>query len=44
MKIMLSCGTLQQGGAERVISVLSKEFVEKGHEVKIILYYDRPVF
>ena len=44
MKLILSCGTLEQGGAERVISVLSNYLVENGHEVEILLYYDRPIF
>lgn len=33
-----------QGGAERVISVLSKKFCEKGLDVCILYYYDSEVF
>lgn len=44
MKIIISCGTMQQGGAERVISILTKKFLDKGHEVELLLYYDRPLF
>ena len=44
MKIMFADATLQRGGAERVISLLSNHFVNLGHEVKVALYYDRPIF
>lgn len=37
MKIVFVCDTLGAGGAERVISTLSNEFVDRGHEVSIIL-------
>jgi len=37
-------GTLSSGGAERVISILSKQMVEEDLEVEILTYYDRPVF
>lgn len=43
-KYIIVCGTLTQGGAERVISILSKEMVQKGFPVEILLYYDRPLF
>jgi GalNAc-alpha-(1->4)-GalNAc-alpha-(1->3)-diNAcBac-PP-undecaprenol alpha-1,4-N-acetyl-D-galactosaminyltransferase len=43
MKIQICIGTLTAGGAERVVSILSREFVEQGHEVEILLYYDRPI-
>lgn len=36
-------GTLMQGGAERVISILSKKMIEKGMDVSILLYYDREI-
>ena len=37
-------GTLMQGGAERVISILSKKMIENGLDVQILLYHDRPIF
>lgn len=37
-KILFVIQTLNKGGAERVVSNLSKEFVNLGHEVKIILF------
>lgn len=33
-----------QGGAERVISILSNALCTMGHQVEILLYYDRPIF
>lgn len=44
MKILFSDATLLHGGAERVISILANELVQMGHEVEILLYYDRPVW
>lgn len=43
-KILLFDGTLQQGGAERVISILSRHMVDAGYNVEILLYYDREIF
>ena len=37
-------GSLTQGGAERVISILSKNLSEEGYKVRILLYYDREIF
>lgn len=37
-------GTLRNGGAERVVSVLASEMAESGEPVEILTYYDRPVF
>lgn len=37
-------GSLMQGGAERVISILSKKMVENGMRVEILLYHDKPIF
>lgn len=39
MKILFCCGTLNQGGAERVISILASELSKQGHEVEVLLYY-----
>lgn len=44
MKILFSDATLLHGGAERVISILANELVNMGHEVEILLYYDRPIW
>ena len=43
-RIVFFCGTLMQGGAERVISVLSKKFCEIGLDVSILYYYDSEIF
>lgn len=37
-------GTLGNGGAERVISILSSKMAEQGMDVEVLTYYDRPVF
>lgn len=37
-------GTLGNGGAERVISILSNLMAQKGMNVEVLTYYDRPVF
>ena len=37
-------GTLKQGGAERVISILTRQMAQKNLDVKILLYYDEPIF
>ena len=37
-------GTLRNGGAERVVSVLASQMAEEGMEVEILTYYDKPVF
>lgn len=42
--LLIVGGTLQQGGAERIISVLSEEFLEYFAEVKIALWREAPVF
>lgn len=39
MKIMFVIGVLSNGGAERVISVLAKEFVKMGYKIDIITIY-----
>ena len=43
MKIVIAVGSLEQGGAERVIANLSKDLAQKGHSVEILLYYDRKI-
>ncbi len=42
--LLIVGGTLQQGGAERIISVLSKEFLKYFREVKIVLWREAPAF
>ena len=44
MKILFTNATLLHGGAERVISILANEFVGRGIEVEIQLYYDSPIW
>ena len=43
-KIVFFCGTLMQGGAERVISVLANSLILKGFDVSILCYYCREIF
>lgn len=43
-KIFFTCASLQSGGAERVLSVLSPKLVEHYEEVQYILWYEAPVF
>lgn len=43
-RIVIFNGTLMQGGAERVISILSKKMAEMGIDVQILLYHDKPIF
>ena len=40
--LLIVGGTLQQGGAERIISVLSEKFLEYFAEVKIALWIHLP--
>lgn len=37
-------GTLRNGGAERVVSVLASQMAEQGVDVEVLMYYDKPVF
>ena len=37
MKIMFIVGALSRGGAEKVVSILSSECAEKGHDVSLVL-------
>lgn len=43
-KLFIACGTLQQGGAERIISILSKEFLNYFSEVRILTWREAPIF
>lgn len=44
MKLLVSCGTLMSGGAERVLSVLSKSFADNYDEVIYLTWIDAPDF
>ena len=37
-------GTLRNGGAERVVSILASKMAEQGMDTEILMYYDKPVF
>ena len=37
-------GLLTHGGAERVISILTRHMIDAGKDVKLLLYYDKPHF
>lgn len=43
-KLVVSCGTLCSGGAERVLSVLSSSFAENYDEVIYLTWIDQPDF
>ena len=38
MKVLFASGNLCDGGAQRVISVVSSELAEKGHDITLLLY------
>ena len=42
--LFISCATLGSGGAERVLSVLSKPFAEEYDKVVYLLWLHHPVF
>jgi GalNAc-alpha-(1->4)-GalNAc-alpha-(1->3)-diNAcBac-PP-undecaprenol alpha-1,4-N-acetyl-D-galactosaminyltransferase len=44
MKIMFASGTMQGGGAERVISTLANEFVARGFDVAILVVRGESVY
>ena len=37
-------GTLRNGGAERVVSILASNMAEQGMDAEILMYYDKPIF
>jgi GalNAc-alpha-(1->4)-GalNAc-alpha-(1->3)-diNAcBac-PP-undecaprenol alpha-1,4-N-acetyl-D-galactosaminyltransferase len=43
-RIVFFDGTLMQGGAERVISILSKNMSKENYDVTILLYYNEEIF
>ncbi len=43
-RIVFFIATLEKGGAERVVSILSRKMAEEGHYVEILLYMDRKPF
>lgn len=42
--IVFFIGTLGNGGAERVVSILTRQYIQKGIPVEIVLYYDERPF
>ena len=42
--IFICCGNLKAGGAERVISILSNKFVDKGLNVDLYTWYKTDIF
>lgn len=44
MKLLFTLGALGHGGGERVVSVLASELARQGHQVEIMLYYDREIW
>lgn len=42
-KLIISIGTLSHGGAERVVSILSRNFIMAFKEVEILMWLDAPV-
>ena len=43
-KIVYFIGTLGNGGAERVVSILTRKLADMGEKVEIVLYYDSEPF
>ena len=43
-KIVFFIGTLGNGGAERVVSILTRKYITMGLPVEIVLYYDEEPF
>ncbi len=43
-KVFFFCASLQAGGAERVLSVLSAPLAEHYDEVQYLMWYDAPIF
>lgn len=44
MNILFSLGSMNSGGAERVVSVLANKLAEEGHDVEILLYFNGPIW
>lgn len=44
VKIIISCASLQGGGAERVLSILSPVLLEHYDEVQYVMWYEAPLF
>ena len=44
MKILFTLGALGHGGGERVVSILANQLANEGHQVEIMLYYDREIW
>ena len=44
MKLLATIGALSAGGAERVLSILSKSFADEFEEVHYVIWHNMPVF
>lgn len=44
MRLIIACGNLRSGGAERVISILSNKFVQRDIEVDLYTWYKTDIF
>ena len=44
MKLLFTLGALGHGGGERVVSVIASQLARQGHQVEIMLYYDREIW
>lgn len=44
LRLIVSCGALTSGGAERVLSILSRQFADNFDEVVYVMWVDAPVF
>lgn len=43
-RCVLFTGTLGEGGAQKVISILTQELLKNGYQIKVLLYYDNIIF
>lgn len=44
MNILIITSSLAPGGAERVVSELANNWSQAGHNVTVVLFYDKPIF
>lgn len=44
MRLLVSIGSLGPGGAERVLSILSKSFADEFEEIHYVIWHNMPVF
>lgn len=43
-RCVIFTGTLNEGGAQRVISILSEKLLHRGYELHVLLYYDKEIY